>query len=225
MRTVVIVGLALAANAALAQTLPPPQALPPGCEADQPCTVVKDLNESANSFTRISSGPDILSLEETARSFFYDVADSDARNLPEDNPFHPKNTLRDRDGLNAAEAAEIIAVARQLNAPKSPQAQQADIDKTRENRREWCETLNRAGTSDALLAVLEAGEAESVKKGAQKGKALLDELSPATRARVMQVLVEYRKSLTVGRQDWKKVREARPEALEMYRAHVCTNVY
>jgi hypothetical protein len=37
------------------------------------------------------------------------------------------------------------------------------------------------------------------------------------------VLIEYRKSMTVGRQDWKMVRDARPEALEKYRLATCNN--
>lgn len=52
----------------------------------------------------------------------------------------------------------------------------------------------------------------------------LAELSLPTRKHLLEVLAEYRKTITVGRQDWKRVRNERPEAMESYRATFCNNV-
>lgn len=230
MRIILTIVLTILAGAALAQS--PPIQRPADCPLDKPCSVAVDADGQVvdkpktreGSFQRIGNGPDMLSLEETAASYFEQVAEQAARNLAEDHPFNPKNRLRDRDGLTQAEAAEVIAVAQRLNAPPAPQARRAATEQAEASKRADCQALNRATTPDALLAELEAGEAAFVKARARKGKELLDALSPATRARMLDVLTEYRKSMTVGRQDWKKVREVRPEAMESYRAAKCSGV-
>ncbi len=242
-------GLLVLATVTVAQ--PPTPVTPPApsdCTPDHPCTAVTDatghtivtpINDGVISapgadsgrpmqgahdkFMHTFEGPEILSLEETARRYFQEIAYFDSRNEALDQPMNPKNLLRDRDGLSEAEASEVIAVAREANAPTTPQARQAGIEREAALLHSQCDALNRAGTADAQLAALQAADADDVKRDIQAGKSLLAQLSPGTRARVMEVLAEQRKKITVVRRDWKHLRDERPEALEMYRAAKCAN--
>ena len=204
MRIILTIVLTILAGCARAQ-VPPPEALQNTF-----------TNNNPNSYTKISAGPDILSIGETAQSYFEGIVDLAEQHPSPDDPFHPKNYLRDRDGLSPAEIAEVIAVANNSKAKAAPVAPNDAIG--------GCQALNAAKTSDAQLAVLEAGEVAFYAKRKQEGDALLALLSPQTRAHLNKVLVEYRKSITVGRQDWRRVRNENPEALEMYRAATCNNV-
>ena len=207
MRTIPTIAFTVLASTALAQ-------------APQSTAIV----QPENSYTRLSAGPDILSIEEAANLYFSDVADRVALKLPEDDPFNPKNMLRERYGLTQAQTDEVISVARGFTAASQAGKTPAAIEAGTAKNRSFCQSLNKAATADAQLAVLEAAEAANIQNEVQAGRAFLDQLSPATRARVRQMLIEYRKSLTVGRQDWKKLRDTKPEGLEMYRAAKCHNV-
>ncbi len=180
--------------------------------------------DNPNSYQKVMAGSDGMSLDETALSYFGEIVEQAVRHPSDDDPFNPRNFLRDRDGLSPAEIAEVVAVAERMNAPSTAKARQAAAEESAARKLAGCRALNQASTPDQMLALLEASEADMVKRAEQKGNAYLAELSPATRKHLLEVLAEYRKNITVGRQDWKKVRDVKPEAMEMYRAMACSNV-
>jgi hypothetical protein len=213
-------------------TLTPQQILEiqKACPAGTQCVIdastgkiVPSGGSTAGSFQRIYAGPDILSIEETASSYFEEIADVAQRHPQADDPFNPHNLLRDRDGLNENEIVEVLAVTTRLMAPSSEEDTQAASQERATRRLAQCQALREATTPDAKVVVLESAERDAIRRREEKGRAFLDGLSDETRKHMRAVLIEYRKSMTVGRQDWKMVRDARPEALEKYRLATCNN--
>jgi hypothetical protein len=150
------------------------------------------------------------SLEELAVDFFSGIAMVDSRT---------GSKMWNSYGLSDAEAAEVLGVARRTAAAE---AQQASLRETREHE-ELCEELHQASTADALLAALQNSDERSFAATKAAGTALLGQLSAGTRAHVLAVLAEERKSMQVSRIDWVKIRNTQPEALEMLRAKMCPN--
>jgi len=217
--------LAALATVALAQTQPPAvPAVPDDCTAQHPCAITYTEARGwagAHSYPPGTPLPPlpppsdqhherVPALEELAVHFFSDIAIVDSR-MP--------NTLWNRYDLTDAEAAEILAVARRAAATE---AQQPKLQETREHE-QLCEEFRQASTADAQLAALQHSDARSIAQTKAAGAALLDQLSPATRAHLLTLLAEERKSIQVSSTDWAKIRNTQPEALEMLRAQMCPN--
>jgi hypothetical protein len=218
-------GLAALASVALAQTPPPAaSAVPDDCTAQHPCAVTYT---EARGWAGAHSDPPgtplpplpppseahnerVPSLEELAVEFFSGIAMVDSRT---------GSKMWNSYGLSDAEAAEVLGVARRTAAAE---AQRASLRETREHE-QLCEELHQASTADALLAALQHSDERSYAATKAAGTALLDQLSPATRAHVLVLLAEERKGIEVSSIDWAKIRNTQPEALEMLRAQMCPN--
>jgi hypothetical protein len=225
MKPLLPLALAALASVALAQTQPPAAPAVPGdCTAQHPCAFTYT---EAHGWASAHSDPpgtplppstppsqphdeQMPSLEALAVDFFRSIAMVDSR--------YP-NTLWNRYDLTDAEAAEVLAVARR---GATAEAQQAKLQGAREHE-QLCEEFRQAGTADAQLAALQHSDERSFAATKAAGTALLDQLSPATRAHVLTLLVEERKGIQVSRLDWAKIRNTQPEALEMLRAQMCPN--
>lgn len=243
MKIIFSFGLATLATAALAQPPGSTSSITADCTATNPCAVTTDLKTGrqtathanvpagmalpffadppspVDGFERVSRGPDVLSLEETAVRFLMDVAEIDAAGSGKGKPFDPDNVSWDRGQLNDAEAAEVLALARSLNSSEKARVSKDD---TRELQ-QMCGELNASGDPDVQLVALERAKARDVAREKALGKAWLDKLSPGARAHLLPGLIEHRKAITIGQPDWQKIRATAPEQLEVFRARACTN--
>jgi hypothetical protein len=215
------------------------------CRADSPCAVTTDQQtgkttvrkgqrgvppvatngaatstQAGKSMYRQIPGREALSLEEAATSYFEHVAAAD-RSLPGGGgrPFDPKNVLWDRGNLTDTQAAEVLEVARRLNPPGTPRGDDAKLNAS---QRQLCQDLVVADNPDAQVAAFEASEARAAAREKAAGRTILDQLSQATHASVLEVLDKHRDSITVNRADWKKVRTSNPELLTTQSKRACT---
>jgi hypothetical protein len=182
----------------------------------------KDVDHPGN-FYRHWDGPEVLSLEEAANSYFEHVARRDASYPGSGEPFDPKNVMWDRGELTDAEAAEVLEVARRQHLSGMPQGV-SNSGQRRASHRRLCEELARAGTADAKVTAFEEAEERTTTQEKAAGKAILDQLSPSTRASVLKVIAEHRKDISVGRPDWQKMRASQPEALDKHHKSACVGV-
>jgi len=215
------------------------------CKADSPCAVTIDHQrgkttvhgmqpgvppaaaaskgfQAGHSIYRQLPGREALSLEETAVSYFEHVAVAD-RSLPGGGgkPFDPDNVSWDRGALTDAQAAEVLDVARKLNPPGTLRGTDA---KLKEGQRGLCRELAVARDSDAQVAAFEASEAKAVATEKAAGRNILDQLSPGTRAGVLDVLDKHRDDITVTRWDWTVIRARNPELLTIQSKQACAHV-
>lgn len=167
------------------------------------------------------AGPEALSLEETALSFFEHVASADASYPGAGKPFDPQNVMWNRGELTDAEAAEVLALARHLGPPGEPRGEEA---KWLANRSQMCQELASAQTTDAQIAALEGADNRATAQAVAAGKEILDQLSSGTRSSVMKVLTEYRTGMEIGRPNWRKFAASKPDALVKHRAQICAGV-
>jgi hypothetical protein len=163
------------------------------------------------------SGPDVLSLEDTAKSFFTEIAIVLKDSSVDQTQLSAKEILKNRDGLSDAEADEVIAVASHLN---TPEALEAERQTSEASLKKICSDLRTADTPEEMITVLSGSQARSLAKARLAGGNLLSELRPSTRAHVMKVLTEHRKGITVARIDWSK---ASPQKLNEYKNRRCSN--
>lgn len=180
----------------------------------------KGADAVQNSLYVRSAGPDVLSLEETAISYFEHVVSADARFPGGGKPFDPDNVMWDRGELNDAEAAEVLDVARRL---VSPGASRLDAATVKENRHQMCRELAAAVGPFAQAAAIQRSVDRDLARTKAAGKAMLDQLSDDTRASALKVISRFREDIGVNRLDWQKVAATKPEALATYHQHACAD--